>query len=270
MDYLLIVAEHLTASQPPSPRNLKYAVLHLQAAAEVLLKARLQLEHWSLVFKDPALANRRKFEDGDFESCTTSSALTRLRQIANIAIDEKSIKAIETLSKSRNALQHYGLKTSARAVESRAAQVLDFLITFVHDQLLPELPGTEVDEVIGDLDYAGEKLRTIRSFMDTRLKRLAGELRDVRHRTLKCRDCDQWGIVVGDGASSVSCHFCHVLWGTAERMLHSWVITEENWLGVEIDVCPDCGHEALVADYVRVAEAPEKRCTLCFFCGIKG
>ncbi|MFD5074512.1 hypothetical protein [Streptomyces sp. NPDC058371] len=40
LDYLLSVVEHL--ARPPqdmTPRHLKYAVLHLQAATEVLLKS---------------------------------------------------------------------------------------------------------------------------------------------------------------------------------------------------------------------------------------
>lgn len=39
------------------PPNLKYAVLHLQAAAEVLLKVRLMRTYWALVFKEPGTAN---------------------------------------------------------------------------------------------------------------------------------------------------------------------------------------------------------------------
>jgi hypothetical protein len=43
-----------------SSRDIKYAVLHLQAAAEVLLKARLFREHWDLVFNDPGKATPRR------------------------------------------------------------------------------------------------------------------------------------------------------------------------------------------------------------------
>jgi hypothetical protein len=39
LDYLESVIEHLRGE--PDQRNLKYAVLHLQAAVEVLLKIRL-------------------------------------------------------------------------------------------------------------------------------------------------------------------------------------------------------------------------------------
>ncbi|MFD9904067.1 hypothetical protein [Streptomyces sp. NPDC059063] len=80
--HLRSVVDHLTTADPPTPRDLKYAVLHLQAAAEVLLKARLVEEHWSLVFKEPGTATRKKFEDGDFISCTTQAAVGRLRKVA--------------------------------------------------------------------------------------------------------------------------------------------------------------------------------------------
>lgn len=54
LDYLVSVVEHLeSGDERVSARDLKYAVLHLAAGAEVLLKAWLPLEHWSLVFKDP-------------------------------------------------------------------------------------------------------------------------------------------------------------------------------------------------------------------------
>lgn len=60
IDYLLSVTNHLTHGDPPEPRDLKYAILHLQAAVEVLLKARLQREHWSQVFKNPGAATRAR------------------------------------------------------------------------------------------------------------------------------------------------------------------------------------------------------------------
>lgn len=43
MDYLDSVVGHLSGE--PKPRDLKYAVLHLQAVVEVFLKVRLLQEH---------------------------------------------------------------------------------------------------------------------------------------------------------------------------------------------------------------------------------
>lgn len=69
MDYLDSVVDHLPGE--PKPRDLKYAVLHLLAATEALLKARLLQEHWSLVFRDPGRPDRREV------SITAPSPLTR-------------------------------------------------------------------------------------------------------------------------------------------------------------------------------------------------
>jgi hypothetical protein len=60
------VVSHLGGT--PSARDLKYAVLHLQAATEVLLKVRLIREHWTLVFKNPDKATLVSYASGDFIS----------------------------------------------------------------------------------------------------------------------------------------------------------------------------------------------------------
>jgi hypothetical protein len=44
----------------------KYSVIHLYAAVEMLLKARLMREHWSLIVSKPEQANLAKFMAGDF------------------------------------------------------------------------------------------------------------------------------------------------------------------------------------------------------------
>ncbi|MFP1628870.1 hypothetical protein ACLB9X_27685 [Streptomyces sp. 5K101] len=251
----------------PTPRNLKYAVLHLQAATEVLLKARLQQEHWSLVFKDPGLATRQRFEVGDFESCTTAAALARLKDIAGVAVDDKSAKSLAILSKWRNAIQHYGLKTQARAVEARAAQVLDFLVAFVHDHLLPALPKSEADELDKQLYIIRSSVRRMQAFSDTRRKRLSSELDDHKPRTVQCPDCSEWALVVGEGWVKLSCRFCHTTWRDPGDLLIYYVLLH----GVEPDdvseVCPNCHQLGLLVGCTLVADAPGDLATLCFGCG---
>ncbi|MFG2630793.1 hypothetical protein [Streptomyces sp. NPDC048473] len=60
------------------------------------------------------------------ESCTTGGTIARLKDIAGVTVDDKTVKVLDDLAKSRNALQHYGLTDNSRAVEARAAKVLDF------------------------------------------------------------------------------------------------------------------------------------------------
>ncbi|WP_328380585.1 hypothetical protein OHB13_37895 (plasmid) [Streptomyces sp. NBC_00440] len=205
VDYLASVVDLLRANQV-GPRELKYAVIHLNAAAEVLLKARLQDEHWSLVFDDPRKATRRAFTSGTFTSCTMADAVTRLREIAHVALTADEQNVLKRLGQDRNALQHYGLTHSARAVESRTGQALDFLVRFLKEELL-----------FGDRYEAGRNnavplrlvmdiskgVQDISSFRTERRKRLRGALKEVTRHTLTCHECGELALVVGD-----RCYFC--------------------------------------------------------------
>ncbi|MCP9991177.1 hypothetical protein LUX09_12815 [Streptomyces albogriseolus] len=266
VDYLHSVVDHLTADEQPHPRDLKYAVLHLQASAEVLLKARLLQEHWSLVFKDPGLASRKKFEAGDFESCTTNGAIARLKDIAGVTVDDRAAKSLAVLSRWRNALQHYGLKVNARAVDTRAAQVLDFLVAFVHDQLLPSLPGEEAGPLTSELERVRIRVLTIKSFIDTRLKRLADELKDFKDRTVECCSCGEATLVVGEGSKPLSCRFCHATWDDPNHAVTEYIDTFDVNMDGNVQSCPNCSAYALLVDGARVAQAPEERRSLCFSC----
>jgi hypothetical protein len=266
VDYLVSVVEHLTAQELPGPRELKYAIVHLQAATEVLLKARLQGEHWSLVFKNPGQATRPDFEAGKFESCTTEAAITRLRNIAGINISDKAVASMKYVADSRNALQHYGFRANARAVESRAAEVLDFLMAFVHQDLLPALPMLDRMQLNQKLDAVRDAVLKIDSFLTKRENRLKGELRGCQQRTLRCHMCWKWALVVGRDDGLAVCHFCdYSSPGTHAAEEWSWILN--RWPEWQVTRCPDCRMDAFLEEGVEVAAVPGISCSLCFVCG---
>ncbi|MFE2267164.1 hypothetical protein [Streptomyces griseosporeus] len=105
----------------PEGRALKYAVLHLQFAAETLFKARLELHNPALVWVKPEKFDERLHRQGDFKSVGTPVALERLRddvKVSNpIAPEDAALKALVEL---RNRLTHFGATDTAVAVEARA------------------------------------------------------------------------------------------------------------------------------------------------------
>ncbi|MFI2242314.1 hypothetical protein [Streptomyces chrestomyceticus] len=140
INYLRRVSANLRHG-PPGPQELTYVVLDLYAAAEVLLKARLAQADWTQIFRHPRDANRAGYESGDFESCSITRAITRLKTVAGVAVDGPAAESLAVLGCWRNKLQHHGLqRVLAREVEARAGQVLDFLVGFVFAELLPPVP----------------------------------------------------------------------------------------------------------------------------------
>ncbi|THA33730.1 hypothetical protein [Streptomyces sp. A1547] len=277
LDYLLSVVEHLEAgTERVSARDLKYAVLHLAAGAEVLLKARLQLEHWVLVFKDPSKARRSELESGSLSSCTPSEAVQRLQDIAQVVISPKNAAALDKLAKHRNALTHYGLtgpSANARAVESQAAEVLDFLISFLDEELFPRLSDDERDGLEAEMERIRGGLRQIKAFVRKRLQRLKNELAPLAERTTECPACGNWTFVAGEegrnGARAAICRFCgqdHLSFAAAQ--IYGWEVLGRNPFDADIpspEGCPRCGDQCLVSG-ARTAAASSTPVDFCFRC----
>ncbi|MFJ2745217.1 hypothetical protein ACIO3O_36795 [Streptomyces sp. NPDC087440] len=265
LDYLLSVTEHLTAADPPTPRHLKYAVVHLQAAVEVLLKARLQQEHWTLVVAenvDQMNTTRTAFDSGNFVSCTIEQALARLTKAAGTHATDDQAKALRSLTLSRNALQHYGLRLNAHQVEANAAEVLDFLMSFVHSELLPALSATEVAQARRDLWHIRQRLGTIRSFVKKRHQQIRTDLAPHQSTTVQCPQCSQPAVVIGTPLPA--CLFCHATWPDAMDLAYSHVsATGDYEAGVE--TCPDCAEYAVIPN-ATVAARPKHVHARCFAC----
>ncbi|MFH8257823.1 hypothetical protein [Streptomyces roseolus] len=279
LDYLVSVVEHLeSGTERPSARDLKYAALHLAAGAEVLLKARLQAEHWSLVFKDPGKAKHSELLDGSFVSCGPTEAIDRLVDIARVPIDDKDKKAVKELAERRNALQHYGLIGKAAnsfAVESKTAEVLNFLISFLDDHLLPTLSEVEQEEAEVDMERIRGGLLRIQGFVKKRLQTLGTALKPLRDRTVHCYECEQFTYVVhlpDDGERSIpNCRFCRtssspedaaLTYGSMLLGKDPWTVDLESRASLE---CPECLQTALVCG-VRLMSDPATPVDFCFRC----
>ncbi|MFE5974314.1 hypothetical protein ACFQ64_19395 [Streptomyces sp. NPDC056460] len=279
LDYLVSVVEHLeSGTERPSARDLKYAALHLAAGAEVLLKARLQAEHWSLVFKDPGKAKHSELQDGSFVSCGPTEAIDRLVDIARIPIDDKDRKAVKELAERRNALQHYGLIGKAAnsfAVESKTAEVLNFLISFLDDHLLPTLSEAEQEEAEVDMERIRGGLLRIGGFVKKRLQILGSALKPLQERTVRCFECEQFTYVVdlpeGGNGGIPNCRFCRtsaspedaaLTYGAMLAGKDPWTPDMESRASLE---CPDCLQTALVCG-VRLMSDPAALVDFCFQC----
>ncbi|HCF4357008.1 TPA: hypothetical protein NIE44_006145, partial [Pseudomonas aeruginosa] len=88
-------------------KSPKYSVIHFCAAVEMLLKARLMREHWSLIVAKPEQANLAKFMAGDFASVTMDEARARIRDVAGEDIGSDAFTSFRALANHRNKMIHF-------------------------------------------------------------------------------------------------------------------------------------------------------------------
>ncbi|WLQ63373.1 hypothetical protein [Streptomyces glycanivorans] len=287
LDYLVSVVELLQREEgAASARDLKYAVLHLAAGAEVLLKSRLHMEHWSLVFTDPGAATCTALEDGSLSSCTPEQTRKRLKNIVGITFASHEEQALKDLASSRNALQHWGLigdQARAAVVASTTATVLNFLVSFVDNHLLPELKEPERSAAELEMEHVRDGLHYIEEYVRERMKDLAPRLGPVRPMTVQCPLCGQWALVVPgfkdgpdtdriDDTYNVECLFCSASFNAVEAaheynaaILGCYSEAEEYDGPEGIYTCPLCPHGLLIRG-VSTAADRERPVDFCFAC----
>ncbi|MGW9237422.1 hypothetical protein ACWGRL_01615 [[Kitasatospora] papulosa] len=287
LDYLVSVVDHLEPDEEgeaPSARALKYAVLHLEAAAEVLLKARLEAIHWTLVIERITNAvTWDRYTKGEFNSIGSAEAVRRLRDIAGVEISSKGAGALASLHGLRNKLQHYGLSARREEIEPFAATVLDFLVAFVDEQLLPVLGPSDRSRADNDMAYVRQGLNRIQAYVDERMARLRSELAGLEDRTVTCPRCYQDAAVAGDGEppTTVRCRFCLTSWppDVFAPLYTSGV--NSGWFAEQTVRCTDCSrtdtvtrHVIRVADLNANADDPDAprglldAVTFCFACAV--
>ncbi|WP_152648928.1 hypothetical protein [Streptacidiphilus anmyonensis] len=276
MDYITVAVQQLTwrpgrqRLPNPGPQQFKYAVLHLQAAAEILLKAMLLQEDWTQIFRNPEEATREALESGVFQSCNRKDSIKRLKR-GGVDIG-RAEQDLDKLAAFRNPLQHFGLPAPIAEIRALTASVLDFLVSFVDETLIPRLGGQDAGDAEFDLANIVDKLPELKEFITVRMNRLQGEgLRKLEIRTVVCPFCKQWALVVdNEGPGCLCCTRYKRNWGEnlpADYAASVLGVTTQFGENSRIAVaCPRCGDRALVPDVVVAAARATPR-RFCFSCG---
>ncbi|WP_030731756.1 hypothetical protein [Streptomyces sp. NRRL S-237] len=263
LDFLRSVVEHLDGPDPDA-RAVKFAVVHLQAATEILLKAALASLDWQLVFADPDKVDEAAYKAGDFVSIGSGKAITLLKR-EGVEIANREKKEIERLALERNKLAHFGGTLSAAAVEARSGVVLEFLLRFIDDHI-----RTELDEHLAEeMRFVREGVPRIRGYVTARMARVEAELASLKHSTLTCPSCGMWALVADGG--QLDCLVCVRSWDPETFPLeyavyvlgHSW--RDYRKTGQPANYCPECRASTLV-DEAYLADAPEQQRAFCFSC----
>ncbi|MER6286511.1 hypothetical protein [Streptomyces sviceus] len=271
LDFLVSAVESLAAEDGPAPRELKYAVVHLQIAAEILFKVRLEMHDPALVWTKPQTFDKAKHNAGDFKSCGIEMALKRLGEDVGIesGIDAKD-PGLKALGDLRNRIVHFGHQDTAIAVQTRTVPVLDLLVGFISADVLPHVE-TPADSWAAEqqMEKVRAQLKHLTDFVAHRRESIRDQLDGHERSTVACRSCGQYAVVLDGGAIDLECLFCGKTYGTGvdaawEYIGESQHVTIKDG-GDDLAQCTSCADAAVVE--VRTVSSPDIAVFICFGCG---
>ncbi len=230
--------------------ELQFSTIHLAASIELMLKACLIKEHWSLVINDLKDMNLSKFESGNFKSIGIDEAALRVRNICRCNIDKKIIDRIKN---ERNKIIHIGSSVNQYQATANIVDSYSFIYDFTKEAALFE-PESEHKHRFGEIK---EKINTLQNFVANRLRHISNELK--RHENvIRCPECWQNSVVFSE--EKRSCLFCRTEF-ELEIFIEQYgdAFLSHDDIGIDFSACPNCGESSAVF-------AEEINSTICLFC----
>lgn len=252
--FLRSTLDEVKKDDPAGNRN---AVIFAAAALEALLKARLAIEHWTLLFEDPAKAKIADLKSGEFVSVSASKIVPRLNNVASLDLKND---APEKVFKLRNRVVHFAPPTDL-AVRVEVALGLNFALTFIHEHLLPHPEPRRSADLTALKEQIADVFRQLEHFRTNRLESLEGVLR-THPAVVECPDCEQPTLAIRADDDENNCLFCTAT-TKGEELAERYVADILNWSWREIadggeyavHTCISCDEDALVAG-IQVVNRP--------------
>lgn len=255
-------------------QQLTFAVVDIAVAIEILLKARLVREHWSLILAEVDRADKATLLSGRAKTVTPDQAIKRLVGVASLPLvtsDKKSddrATQVQRLLDLRNRAAHFtlagedcvGIRAQLGVGLHLALWLLDTEFRDVNETGDPAVQEM-VTELIGDV--AGE-IGKVAELVDVRLRELEDEL-ETAQVCVKCPRCAQPTLMLGPEVGVARCPFCLSLEADGTSVATEYVEISLNLSSYDvikdggewpIHPCPDCGESSLVDGIVQLRPDP--------------
>lgn len=214
----------------------KYSVIHFCAAVEMLLKARLMMEHWSLIVSKPEQANLGKFMAGDFASVTMDEARTRIRDIAGEDIADDAFNSFRTLANHRNKMIHFFHADVESDGDAKAKIVAEHCRSWFHLHRLLNRWARYFRDFRDDIAQADRAMKAHRKYLSAKFKALKPDLDAARRASNSPKTCS-------------ACGFKAAVPESLDNQIASLhcLVCDHTEIQVEVD-CPHCNQPIVIAN----------------------
>lgn len=210
----------------------KYALLNLANAIELMMKAVLEQEHWSLLFEDLRKASRDILSKGNFKSVNFETAIERIKSIVGISFSHTEEKYIEKIRQKRNRITHFSVELHIEEVKFIVAKGIGIFI-----KLYKKIDTAE--NIENKLHYINSELLGFQKYVKLRLTEIKKEISNMQRPKffLTCPFCLQETIVIDTKIDELCCKFCGAEFSYKDMASYA----SEGYFGP----CPECNNGAL-------------------------
>ena len=228
--------------------HLKHSVINFYSGVELLLKARLMMEHWALIVSDIKAADAEKFLGGKFRSVGLDETVTRLKKIAGVDISVSATSAFHALQTHRNQMVHFYHQTDLRTKEGKnlRSQVINEQCVgwFYLRRLIGESWSEEFQAYQGTIETINGMMKPHHAYLETVYTKITPELQKEAKNGADLGHCYSCGfdahVITEIGPSESRCRVCTNFYAFLRHKCEhcSHLFLGED--GVENVCCPNC------------------------------
>lgn len=233
-------------------KNPKYSVIHFCSGVEIFLKARLLLEHWSLIITDEKGPNLDRFIGGHARTVTIDQAIKLLQDAVKTEIPAEAQRCFKAISNHRNRLTHFFHEQDNDTVEKIAGE--QCVSWYYLHQLLTESWLESFRRFSTEIDKINTLMLGNRQFLEKKFTLLSQEIQNQTLQGTKffhCKFC-QFEAAKGIDTNTIFddieiiCLVCNAR-SEAYRLTcpqcntHNFLYLDEKIGGIDIE-CWNCGY----------------------------
>ena len=228
--------------------NPKFSLIHFCAGVEMVVKARLLKEHWTLIVSKQEEAEITEFCAGNLSSVTLKVAQDRLKKICKDEIPVNALSIFNKLASHRNKFIHFyhpDIDRSHFISEIAAEQCKTWF--YLH-RLLTKQWKTHFAPFATEVAKLNRQMIGHRQYLQQKFNELSGEINDLIRRgkiPQQCRSCGFKASVPDHLDSEITslvclvCDFCATSVSLCCPKCHSIIQVQ----GDGFSTCANCGYE---------------------------
>ena len=241
--------------------DLKSSVVNFATAIELLLKARLMNEHWTLVVDNSSEADIDAFLKGKSRTVTLHEAIRRLEKVCRDSIGKDAAITFKAISQHRNRMIHFFHESAtpeAQNADKEKVAAEQCVCWFYLEQLFVKWADqvTEFNEQIANLRW---KMHQNVQFLAIKFDRLGPEIKEAKAKGIdfaNCAGCNHDAAKIETLSDELAEHHCLVC-GLFETCLTILCPSCKVTMRVEHDYadmrsCPACKNQIAASELAHI------------------